>query len=91
MTHLLRELNTILGVATFAGLCYRTPQALVGVSSKRLYLVLCLFPIGVAFGSVWALYHHFPPGPMTPYFTAAYIALAIVLVRWPERLNGDKL
>lgn len=89
MIDALRELNAILGFATFFGLCYRTPRALQGVSSKRVYLALLPFPIGVAFGSVYAVTHNFPPGPMAPYFTLAYVALAYVLVRWPEALGGN--
>lgn len=88
MIHALRELNSVLGIAAFAGLCYRTPQALQGVSSKRLYLVLIAFPIGVAFGSLYAAAHHFPGGPMAPYFTLAYVALLVVLVWFPKSLGG---
>jgi hypothetical protein len=85
--HALREANAILGFVTFFGLCFRLPQALAGVSSKRLYLALIAFPIGVAFGSAYALQHNFPPGPMAPYFTVAYLYLALVLVWWPKQLN----
>lgn len=87
MIQLLREANAILGFATFFGLCYRTPAALQAVTSKRLYLALVLFPVGVAFGSVYAVVHNFPPGPMAPYFTVAYIFLAGGLVFWPKQLN----
>lgn len=88
MIQLLREINFWLGVVTFAGLCWRTPQALMGVASKRLYLALCMFPIGVTFGSVYALQHNFPPSPTAPYFTVAYVALGVVLIWWPKRLDG---
>lgn len=87
MIDALRELNAVLGFATFFGLCYRTPAALAAVASKRLYLALILFPIGVAFGSVYAVTHNFPPGPMAPYFTVAYILLAGGLVFWPQQLE----
>jgi hypothetical protein len=85
--NLLREANSFLGFATFFGLCYRYPQALAGVSSKRLFIALSLFPIGVAFGSVYALAHDFPPAPTAPYFFVAYVALGVVLVWWPKQFS----
>ena len=90
MIQLLREINFWLGVLTFFGLCYRTPSALRAVTSKRLYLALCLFPIGVTFGSVYAWQHNFPPSPTAPYFTFAYIILAGGLIFWPKQLATQK-
>lgn len=85
MIDALREVNFILGFATVFGLCLRTPLALRGVSSKRLYLALMPFPLGVAFGSVYAVAHNFPPAPTAPFFTVAYITLGVVLVWFPKQ------
>jgi hypothetical protein len=83
-----RELNALLALLTFGGLCYRTPRALRGVTSKRLYLVLVSFPALVGLGSIQARLQHAPAGPVTYMFTVAYAALGVTLVWWPKRLNG---
>lgn len=90
MTHVFRELNVVLGVIALCLLCYRTPQAAPRVTSKRLYFSLAAFPILVCFGSVWALEHHYPPGPMAPFFTVAYVVLASFLIWLPKQLNGHQ-
>lgn len=79
------------GLAFFVtmGLAYRTPQALQGVASKRLYLVLAAFPMLAGFASAQAVVLHAPLGPMTPVFTVAYMALAWVLLRWPPQLQRN--
>jgi hypothetical protein len=84
-----RVLNTILAVATVCGLIYRTPEALLGVSSKRLYIVLSLFPFGVGLGTVQAFAKHYPTGPAVVMFTAMFVALGLVeTVFWPKALTG---
>jgi hypothetical protein len=84
-----RELNTILALLTVCGLLYRTPEALLNVSSKRLYVVLSLFPLAVGFASLQALILHAPAGPVTFVFTALYAALGLVeSVFWPKALSG---
>jgi hypothetical protein len=79
-----RECNAVLAVVVIALLAYRMPQALQNVSSKRLYLALCAFPLLVGVGSGLNAYLNLRPGPITPVVTAAYLFLGYVLVRWSK-------
>jgi len=89
MTNFLRELNGVLALLVIGlGLMIRTAEALKTVKSKRLFVALLLFPIGVGGGSIYAAAKGFPSSPFVPYFTCAYIYLGLVVtVWWPESLT----
>lgn len=84
-----REVNALLALLTFGGLCFRMAAALSGVTSKRLFLTLAAFPPASGLGSLQALHLHAPGGPMTVVFTVLFLALGFSLVWWPASLNGN--
>lgn len=90
MIETFREINAVLAGLTFFGLCYRLPPAMRTVQSRRIFLALAAFPVLAGLGSVQALIQHYPPGPVAPMFTVAYVALGAGLVWWPSTLTGTK-
>lgn len=87
MSEHLRDLNIALGVIAVGMLCFRTPRIVMKLTSKRLYFALSAFPILVCFGSVHAVAAHTAHSPVTPFFTASYLALDSFLIWLPKGLK----